>query len=138
MSNLQQQYQLCQKIHQLLPQINQKYGLEIEVESEYFIAKPIKGIGADKEKKFELVSADYIDYKEEEYSYEWEKIPAIQEPQIRQILVGLQEVIRQNPNLYPAVSYWADWMHGFPTCRFDTDPILVLTELLEILENLLK
>lgn len=196
----QQQYQLCQKILANIPKLNQKYGLSIEVESEknyyeYFgfvdeelfapepriyHRKEIVELSAkNKETYLELISDKSVIIGKL-------LCPEITEKQIRQILVGLQEVLGENPNWrssktlgvdladaiddiiternhsrfgndmftirqfgtiyaigmgeYPsqAETLYKKWCYGFPTSLFDANPILVLTELVEILENLLK
>jgi hypothetical protein len=74
-------YPLHQTINELLPQLNQKYGLKIEIYSDYFLlpfdSEPRIDGGGDKMEK---------------------EIPAIQAPQIRQILFGLREVLGSNSN----------------------------------------
>src|SRR5574343_1224467 len=123
MSNLQQQAELCQKIHELLPQINQKYGLEIKVESDKKYYKLSKDTFIHK--KGDIIIAQYsedIDYLEDGgaildiegisrygliagdnyslvYSIPEPICPVLEEKQIRQILVGLQEVLGESRDL---------------------------------------
>lgn len=170
MSNL---YNLTQKIHEILPKINQKFGLKIEIIGNWQI-HPQKGLFLVTE-KMEVMD------KENWQKFLDECCLAIQSPQIHQILVSLQDVFGENPeilifkkqiekdnnqvkqlenknewakvykthkegleiilNLTPqsqAEAFYKRWCYGFPTSLFDQDPILVLTELVEILENLLK
>src|SRR5574343_2102180 len=68
------QYQLTAKIHELLPQINQKYGLKIEVKPASY---QYKGNNEDGSNKYEPI----YDFGEK---------------QIRQILVGLKEVLGES------------------------------------------
>lgn len=164
MSNL---YPLRARIHELLPQINQKYGLEIEVESDFYW----------------YVETSYFEgvhkrpgcfYKDDGF-YERvfdAAIDDIQAPQIRQILVGLQEVLGENPELHskrldnysefleafkndtPIEAKYTElkneaipefqaevlcqkWLDGI-TPLFDREPEPVLQELVEVLEHLLK
>jgi hypothetical protein len=151
------QYQLTTQIHQNLPKVCKKYGLEeLEIESEFYYT----GEGEN-----------YFYYN---FDYPKEKlkncIPKPQSPQIRQILIHLQEVLGENPEHIKCdlklgkPSYDLDDMvksynEGFSAGRnqiktraealcqkwlvgltplFDTNPEQVLTELNEVLENLLK
>src|SRR5574343_1416583 len=139
------QYQLTAKIHELLPQINQKYGLKIEVKPASYQYKGNNEDGSNK----------------------YEPIYDIGEKQIQQILVGLSEVLGENPEyIKPSFDYWIfddeitdehrlyayqqglkagknstksqaedlykKWCYGFPSSLFDQDPEMVLTELVEI------
>lgn len=104
MSNL---YTLTKKIHELLPQVKAKYGLKFEVEfkkipTNFLICKFCEH-SAEKEcfkinptgfgfcpnckKEGDFIAKDF------DYQYCFE----IKEPQIRQILVGLQEILGENP-----------------------------------------
>lgn len=155
MSNLQQQYLYCQKIHQKLPEVKAKYGLKFEVESDYYVAEDNK-----------IYQNYMLPFNGETGDAEINFYPAIQAPQIRQILVGLQEVLDSfnqifigkeciynitfadktatltiddrwlRPYIKQANPYLTLKDYGLPL--FDTNPETVLQELDQILENLLK
>lgn len=78
-------YQLTQSIHQQLQRIEKEKGIEIEVEGEYYFSQD----GQKWNKDFELIpwEVNLSDY-----------IPEIQEPQIKQILVALSDVLGRNPD----------------------------------------
>ena len=80
---MSQIYNLTAKIHKLLPQVKAKYGLKFEVEFNelYLVSLNYEGV------KF------FPNLKQKLFGVE---LPAIQAPQIRQILVGLQEVLGEN------------------------------------------
>jgi hypothetical protein len=78
-------YKLHQTIHELIPQLSQKYGLKFEVRSKEYILDPD------------------LEYNLENNVYKGGEItayPAIQTPQIRQILFGLREVLGKNPEIH--------------------------------------
>lgn len=142
MSNL---YTLTARIHELLPLINQKYGLEIEVKQE---------------KKFIIEDGRIFDPKEIIDRIRGKILtrdgvyPAIQTPQIRQILLALKDVLgdrarwffknilggqdleRPFPNTV-SEALCQRWLEGLNPL-FDREPEFVLSELREVLENLLK
>lgn len=160
MSNL---YTLTAKIHEILPQINQKYGLAIKVESDYII---------DHNSEIWHLKVD-LDGEHNGEPY------AIQAPQIRQILVGLKDVfenqkdplaerfgnkmqekliayihdpeypltdnqkeiciahiIQRKQQLYSAEALCQKWLDSL-TPMIDTNPTVVLEELITILEGLI-
>jgi len=79
------QYTITKKIHDNLKKVCEKYNLEkLEIESDYYFDKK----GQEWSKDYELISCD-VDLS----AY----TPAIQSPQIRQILKHLQEVLGENP-----------------------------------------
>ena len=164
---MSQIYNLTAKIHKLLPQVKDKYGLEFEIEFNelYLVSLNYEGV------KF------FPNLKQKLFGVE---LPAIQHLQIRQILVNLQEVLGENPELlkinngafgdcrleysdnhYLIVDYCDDireigyieyaealddkWLRPIKKdgkytgqSLFDREPLFVLHELCEILENLLK
>lgn len=144
MSNL---YTTTARILELLPQVCAKYGLEFEVEF-YFVLSP----EGKKIAKWEIVKDITIQNKQD-------YIPAIEEPQIRQILVGLfgvWEATQKNHQAKaenPSFKNRAEELERRWLCfrtdlvdstyityppLFDREPETVLTELITILENLLK
>ena len=164
---MSQIYNLTAKIHKLLPQVKDKYGLEFEIEFNelYLVSLNYEGV------KF------FPNLKQKLFGVE---LPAIQHLQIRQILVNLQGVLGENPELlkinngafgdcrleysdnhYLIVDYCDDireigyieyaealddkWLRPIKKdgkytgqSLFDREPLFVLHELCEILENLLK
>jgi hypothetical protein len=143
---MSKQYQLTRKIYRNLQKVCEKYD-EIEwmlkIENEFFYFEKFKKGGN---------SSFFVDYYLSKNSCAV-CFPAIQEKQIRQILVHLQEVLGENPEYqfieladenkkYKFIKSQAEalcqkWLDGL-TPLFDTDPISVLTELNEILQSLLK
>ena len=153
-------YNLTQKIHELLPKINQKFGLKVEVIGNWQ-NHPQKGLFLATE-KMEVMG------KENWQKFLDECCLAIQADQIRQILVGLQEVLTKKTKFIKidyqnaisasfegdeiniktskydiileseAETLYKKWCYVFPTSLFDSEPEKVLTELVEILQNLLK
>jgi hypothetical protein len=67
------------------------------------------------------------------YKIDSKSYPAIQAPQIRQILVGLKEQLNEVLNMTEI--YCIKWLDGL-TPLIDTEPEKVLQELLEILKKL--
>lgn len=147
-------YPLQARIHELLKEGNEKKKWKIEVESDYFINS-----NGEIWHTAEISLADF--------TFKIDTV-AIQASQLRQILVGLKEVLGENPETARKQNerlfyrsnqkiIWLDtfyiryreclvsqsealcqkWLDGLNPL-FDTDPISVLTELGEILENLLK
>lgn len=93
-------YTLTARIHKLLPQVNQKYGLEIEVESDFaWFSK--NGVYKIHHKQYGLlVLVNHENVKLE--------CLAIQATQIRQILVGLQDVLGVNPEYIEECGKWRE------------------------------
>jgi len=161
-------YTTTARIHELLPQINQKYGLKIEVTGAYVITF-----------NDEILHKYQIPFDEKGHCELIDFEIAIQAPQIRQILFGLKEVLGEDEN-NPFNSYIHNGQsfntlissaknYGSPfsakeldefkafsdkfeskaeaICQkwldglnplFDREPETVLQELVEILQNLLK
>lgn len=117
MSNL---YERTQKIYELLPKINQKYGLEIKVESAKNYYKLSKDSFMHKKDDIIIAHSEDIDYIEDGgaildiegisryslitgdnyslvYSVPEFVCPVLKLPQIRQILIGLKKVLGENP-----------------------------------------
>lgn len=141
MSNL---YNLTKSIHNEVERINPKLGLEIEIESDYFLIDYENGeIGKFGESEIKIIAQKFESLGAGKCEY----IPAIQAPQIRQILVGLKEVLKTeikydsmfgdmwitNPNT--ANNLCQKWLDGLEPL-FDREPENVLNELLEILKNI--
>jgi hypothetical protein len=174
MSNI---YNLTKQIHTNLLKVCEKYGLEkLKIESEKYIYTNSNILLP--------IDQNTGDYQKLDKPY----YPAIQPPQIRQILVHLQGVLGENPEYAEtsnslnediqknrklitniSINDWAEvecliqindgigykeakleilpksqaealcqkWLDGL-TPLFDTNPVAVLTELNEVLENLLK
>lgn len=96
-------HQLTAKIHQLLPQVCAKNNIkQIEVEFDFVLSPEGKKIP-----KWEIVKDITIQNKQD-------YIPAIEEPQIRQTLVGLQEVLGENPEYTEEQKHWERLMDGDP------------------------
>lgn len=129
MSNL---YTTTAKIHELLPKINQKFGLKVEVIGNWQ-NHPQKGLFLATE-KMEVMG------KENWQKFLDECCLAIQAPQIRQILVSLQDVLGIKADKFEKKNLCLthDLNGRLILPLFDQDPETVLTELVEILENLLK
>lgn len=108
MSNL---YQLQAKIHKLLHKINKQYGLEIEIESDYTWHE-YSGYVDSKS------LTEYKKYNKKEYYHNINSDPLncdliadrsviispplfldISKTQIRQILIGLKDVLGENPEI---------------------------------------
>jgi hypothetical protein len=125
-------YTLHQTIHELIPQINQKYKLKIKIVSELYI----DGLGGIHHKDNSMYSVDNLDYYGDK--------------QIRQILFGLRELLGKTSKklfLPKSQAQALDDRWFRPTEKdgeytgqsmFDTDPDKVLKELIEILKELLK
>ena len=190
-------YTLTKKIHELLPQVKAKYGLKFEVEfkkipTNFLICKFCEHSAEKECFKINLTGfgfcpnckkeGDFI-AKDFDYQYCFE----IKEPQIRQILVGLSEVLGENPEYIAECIKWRNqrekidniqkWMRekdefckmyqldakieSLPKSQdealddkwlrpveengkytgqslFNREPVTVLHELVEILENLLE
>ena len=94
MSNL---HHTTAKIHELLPQVKAKYGLKFEVESEYYYDTVSKDNPLRHKTEILLVWKMSLDRKQLGRK---RFIPAIQFPQIRQILIGLQGVLGENLNYH--------------------------------------
>lgn len=152
MSNL---YNLTKQIYKLLPKINQKYGLKIEIESDFYLHNNPK---ADSYKQvfYKTNLPIYLETTKEQVIKKWMS-PIIQALQIRQILVGLQDVLGENPEFVEALkrnemSHYSLWVPEAETqsevfCQkwldglnplFDREPETVLQELIDMLDNLLK
>jgi len=188
----QQQFQLNQKINEILPKLAEKYGKEIEIEN----YKVLYLKENDETEIGDCIIGSYINYISNTgdlmtvgeqggiattISHDW--IVKIEAPQIRQILLALQDVLGENPEytqmqilknkyadvtnvLYPAVIveeyrikanmlakkiayeillekavvYYSEalckkWVDTL-TPLVDREPVTVLTEFLEVLENL--
>jgi hypothetical protein len=125
-------YNLTQKIHELLPKINQKFGLKVEVIGNWQ-NHPQKGLFLATE-KMEVMG------KENWQKFLDECCLAIQAPQLRQILVSLQDVLGIKADKFEKKNLCLthDLNGRLILPLFDQDPETVLTELVEILENLLK
>lgn len=138
MSNL---YQLTKKITELLPKINQKYGLRIEVESDYNYYKLSKDSFRHKKGDIIIAHSEDIDYLEDGgaildiegisryslitgdnyslvYSVPEFVCPVIESPQIRQILIGLKDVLGDNAD-YKKERY--NWVKNKNDERFIAD-----------------
>lgn len=109
MSNL---YTLTQKIHEILPQINQKYGLDLNLsyENSYFICN-------DGDNKI-FSYRDVFDRIDAKIQTSKDFIPAIQTAQIRQILIGLKDVLGDNAD-YKEERY--NWVKNRNDERFIAD-----------------
>ena len=125
-------YNLTQKIHELLPKINQKFGLKVEVIGNWQ-NHPQKGLFLATE-KMEVMG------KENWQKFLDECCLAIQAPQLRQILVSLQDVLGIKADKFEKKNLCLthDLNGRLILPLFDQDPETVLTELVEILQNLLK
>ena len=120
MSNL---YTTTATIHQLLPQIKDKYGLkEINLFNDYYI---------DTEGK---LTSKYAMFDQENDK----RLYAIQADQIRQILIGLKEVLGR----YMVLHYCQKWLNykiwnDDVDTLFNRKPETVLKELIQILKKLI-
>jgi hypothetical protein len=135
---MQNTYPLQAHIRKLLPQVKAKYGLKFEVKFDFVLSSEGKKIP-----KWEIVKNTTIQNKQD-------YIPEIAEKQIRQILVGLQDVLGGKTipyeSMYGTMSMYNDnnaenlcqkWLGNLQP-MFDTNPTRVLEELIELLENLLN
>lgn len=140
-------YSLTQKIHSLIPQINQKYGLEIKIKSEsnYYYDTIAKGNPITHQIEIvylRCISLDRIQLGRKRF------ISQIQASQIRQILVVLERILAKpyiecdHRIIYEGKIITADllcqkWLDGINPLT-ELEPETVLQELVEVLENLLK
>jgi len=134
-------YEITKSIHSEIERLKQKLGLEIEIESD-------KKISA-RDILFYRFETDISKFEQEN------SVWFIQPPQIRQILVGLQEVLGENPEWREAnnsfIESSVNILHYFPQSQaqalcnkwidglnplFDREPETVLIELLKILKIL--
>lgn len=133
-------YELTKQIHKLLPQI----GKEIEVKnSEWYFTELFKNNKIEKityGHKHPDVYYEVI-VKSNVKSFDISKdLPAIQAPQIRQILVALQEVLGlgyTQPHKTKAQALCQRWLDGLHPL-FHREPETVLQELVEVLEKVLE
>lgn len=156
----QQHYQLITKIHKLLPKINQKYSLEIKVESDFVfgfhkITDNIQRLSTD------LAYHLAIDNLFEHHFFD------VDDKVIRQILVDVKDVLDVNDEMLDATAktfaktyeldkekvksiliysgfpislsewYCREWVDGLDT-MFKREPLTVLKEFKNLLESLLK
>lgn len=91
MSNL---YQLTQNLHKIIQKKAKKYGLEIEIEKN--CEENWYEIFDNNGKIIQRIGNVYLYEPINREPYFKRLCPAIQAPQIRQILVGLQEVLGEN------------------------------------------
>jgi len=137
-------YTLTKQINDLIPILNEKYGVKIEIDSEYCLIIPQR-IKVDnyqikyntenkvilkqykKKNDVDVIITNMSALVEESF------VNAIQAPQIRQILIGLKEQLNEVLNMTEI--YCIKWLDGL-TPMFDTEPEKVLEELLEILKKL--
>ena len=135
-------YNLHQTIHELIPQINQTYGLELKIKGKKYIG--INNMSG-------LLDYDYlnIDNFSTNPNIDLDCI-AIEQDQIRQILFGLRELLGKTGKKFFLPKSQAQaldnrWFR--PTEKdgeytgqsmFDKNPDQVLEELIEILKELLK
>lgn len=129
-------YQPTKEIHLLIPKINQKYDLEIEIKNEKYIYINNNILLPVDQNTGELQKLDAPYY------------PIIQASQIRQILVVLERILAKpyiecdHRRIYEGNIITADllcqkWLDGLNPL-IDLEPETVLQELVEVLENLLK
>jgi hypothetical protein len=86
-----------QQIHEILPKVCKKHGIEkIEIASDYQWVTHENKYG-DKENHLLLVTNDYYHTRGSFLAPIVKHCPAIAEPQIRQILLALQEILGENP-----------------------------------------
>lgn len=155
-----QLYELNQKINDLLPKVAQRYGINIDIKSEYYIKNngqiiPVIDTSKDRAEDFydsynkivvcwgsetgvrAVVWDDQYNQKEQAL---W--IPSIQSQQIRQILNALEETMGFIPFNSPLTNTRSkalcrNWLDGL-TPLIDTNPDQVLEELLDELNQLLN
>ena len=128
---MSQLYPLTKQINDLLPKVTETHQLNIWSDLKYFINA--KGL------IFHKVDIESWGGKLSDY------IPLIQAPQIRQILLALKDVLEDkiytNPvnynNIDNADDLCSKWLDGL-TPLIDSSPETVLSELVEVLENLLN
>jgi hypothetical protein len=101
-------YQLTKKIYELLPQVKDKYGLEFEIESDYWYHTPKKSDFKNRIFHYSEISNHFYNFETKHLKDYF--IPAIQEPQIRQILVVLSRVLGENPEKYSEQSEANFWL----------------------------
>lgn len=152
-------YELTKQIHKLLPQVCAKNNIEkIKIEGPWHI-HPQRGLFLATEIMEVMGKKNWQRFLDECYL-------AIQEKEIRQILIGLQEVLKNENYIInkkhtisadfddniiniKAAKYqviielenyklYKKWCCGFPTSLFDREPETVLQELADILKDLLK
>jgi hypothetical protein len=139
-------YTLHQTIHELLPQLNQKYGLKLEVESDTVIFMT------------DVVEETKINYNENYISDTGSLMTLdrtgaciattitddwcfkIQAPQIRQILLGLQNLLGLQIYEFEQnnLCFAEDGNGKVLQPLIDREPDQVLQELIEIIKELLK
>jgi len=121
-------YTLHQTIHELLPQLNLKYGLKLEVESDYFVS--------ENGNKYHNYQIPFTEDGNSAIPF----IPAIQAPQIRQILLGLQNLLGLQIYEFEQnnLCFAEDGNGKVLQPLIDREPDQVLQELIEIIKELLK
>jgi len=157
MSNL---YKLTKEIHELLPQVKAKYGLEFEVKAE-------KCIYCDKQNEYQEEKTEAL--LEAPQWFIDGSLAKLEEKQLRQILVALKGVLGENPEFlsleykienlidesgegrisrlfsrrlggtkyFKAETFCQNWLDGLDPL-FDREPETVLTELRDLLKSLIK
>jgi len=125
MSNL---YNLTQQINKVIQEKAQKHGLEIEIGSNFLLLN-------DGELQHEYQYKHFNNHNGQIVRPLC--VLAIEAPQIRQILIVLEDVLNQFPKPYWVNSEnlcqkWLDGLHPL----FDREPETVLAELLNILKSL--
>jgi len=121
-------YQLTQQIQTLVQEKAKKHGLELEIESDYFVSEdnkiyhnymfPFDGEAGDFEKN--LIQS------------------SIQEPQIRQILMAFQDQFGIKVDKFEKnnLSFVYNQEGKLINSKFTREPVTVLHELITILESI--
>jgi hypothetical protein len=145
MSNL---FELTKKLHQTIQEKAEKHGLETKIknifrECEYFFYEIFDVEGTITQRLSSVYLYEPIGRREPPFK---RLCPAIQAPQIRQILLAFKEVlgeseeikelnIKNTPNRFYVDELCSRWLDGLEPL-FVREPETVLTELLEILKNI--
>ena len=141
-------------IHELLPQVKAKHGLKFQVKGDKFLYYQKTAFSKDNSKDDRWVySQDDVFYLSDfHFEPNYKPIPYIENAkQLRQILVGLSEVLGKTKHEYKPILITKaqalddSWFRSVEKdskytglCLFNCQPETVLQELIEILENLLK
>ena len=142
-------YETTEKIHEVIDLINEKYSLEIDIISDnnnviYYTDIVVNTTINCSENYIsdtgELMSLDSNNYIGFTLAEDWQF--AIGEKQIKQILVGFKDLLgdtKEYEDMIVAKSQAEvlchKWLDGLNP-MFESEPELVLTELLEMLENM--
>jgi hypothetical protein len=97
---MSKKYELTKQIHEILTQINKKYGLNIEIKGEYIYKEMLTKDKTVDDVYLQHLHPDFFsDVVVEGKLMSWDSykiLPVIQAPQIKQILFGLKDVLGES------------------------------------------